>query len=219
MTTCVLFDLDGTLINTWDLYITSYRLTLQHFTGKALEPTDIVKLNPITERGLLYAQIPENRREEALEHFFHCYASLHHKLFGGVYPGIREMLDLLRRKGKKLGIVTGKSRKAWDITCGAIEVGRFDVVITDDEVKEAKPHPEGLIKALAYLRLLPGEAVYVGDSLVDLQAATAANVRFGAAIWPKALEERHTFQTEAESKGAWRYFSTPDEITATFGHE
>jgi pyrophosphatase PpaX len=142
MTTCILFDLDGTLIDTWDLYITSYRLTLQHLTGKLFETADIIGLNPVTERGLLYAQIPPNRREEALAHFFHYYGSLHHQLFGGIYPGIGEMLDLLRGEDKKLGIVTGKSRRAWEITCGVIELGRFDVVITDDEVTEAKPHPQ-----------------------------------------------------------------------------
>lgn len=217
MTTCILFDLDGTLINTWDLYITAYRLTLQYVTGKLFEPADIIALNPVTERGLLYAQIPANRREEALEHFFHSYGSLHHQRFGGVYPGIREMLDLLRGAGKRLGIVTGKSRRSWEITCGAIDLGRFEVVITDEEVNEAKPHPEGLMKALAYLRLLPDEAIYVGDSLGDLQAATAANVRFGAAIWPKAPAERHAFRTEAASRGAWMCFATPDEITAILG--
>ncbi len=217
MTTCILFDLDGTLINTWALYITSYRLTLQHFTGKLWEPADIIGLNPVTERGLLYAQVPENRRAEALEHFFHHYGSLHHQFFGGVYTGIRDMLDRLRGEGNQLGIVTGKSWRAWEITCGAIELGRFDVVITDDEVNEAKPHPEGLMKALAALRLLPEDAIYVGDSLGDLQAAVAANVRFGAAIWPKAPEERDAFRTEAESRGAWMCFSAPDEIPAILG--
>ncbi len=217
MTTCVLFDLDGTLINTWDLYIASYRMALQYVTGKAFEPADIARLNPVTERRLLYNQVPENRREEALEHFFHCYRSLHQELFGGVYPGIKEMLDRLRGEGKTLGIVTGKSLRSWEITCGAVELGAFDVVITDDEVNEAKPHPEGLMKALAHLRLLPEEIIYIGDSLGDLQAATAANIRFGAAMWPKAPEEGDAFRIEAESRGAWMCFSAPDEIPAILG--
>jgi phosphoglycolate phosphatase/pyrophosphatase PpaX len=214
MTNCILFDLDGTLIDTWDLYITAYRLTLQHFTRKLLEPVDIIRLKPVSERRLLNAQIPGNRQEEAREYFFHYYGALHHQLFGGVYPGIMGMLNLLRGEGKKLGIVTGKSKRSWEITRGVIDLGRFDVVITDDEVHEAKPHPEGLMKALTRLRLLPEEAIYIGDSLADLKAATTANVRFGAAIWPKAPEERQTFRTDAESGGAWLCFSTPDEITA-----
>lgn len=214
MTTCVLFDLDGTLIDTWNLYITSYRSTLQHMTGQVFEPTDIIGLNPVSERSLIYSQIPETRRAEALEHFYHCYGTFHHELFGGIYPGIEEMLDHLRGIGKKIGIVTGKSRRSWDITDAAIDLGPFDVVITDDEVSAPKPSPEGLHTALQDLRLPPEEAVYIGDSLGDARAATAANIRFGAALWPKSLDERQAFQAEVELRGAWMCFSTPDACTA-----
>jgi HAD superfamily hydrolase (TIGR01549 family) len=84
------------------------------------------------------------------------------------------MLVALRAMGLHLGIVTGKSRGAWEITVRSTDLGEFDATVTDEDVVEAKPHPEGLVLALDLLGVSAAEAVYVGDSVGDARAARAA---------------------------------------------
>jgi len=208
----VLFDLDGTLFDSWDLYIEAYIRTLKKYVGRRLSLAELLRLHPVSEIGLLRSVVGDSRLADAHREFLGIYRALHGELFGGIYPGIVEMLAELRYQRVSLGVVTGKSKAAWEVTSTAIPLGKFDAVVTDDDVDQPKPNPDGIALALQRLGLNPEEAVYVGDSPGDAEASRAAGVRFAAALWPKAPEEEEPFVRAVEEYGPWRILRTPSEL-------
>lgn len=213
----VLFDLDGTLVDTWALYLEAYRRALEPMVERLPTPEEVEAVGPSAERHLFRGLLGEERGEEAHRRFRSHYEELHDELFEGVYPGVVEALDALRRRGRRLGIVTGKSRPAWEVTRRRVELGPFHVVITEDEADEPKPSPEGLARALRELAAPPERTVYVGDAFRDLEAARAAGVRFAAALWGKSERERSGFARRCREAGAWRLLERPSGIVEAAG--
>lgn len=183
----ILFDIDGTLIDTLHIYIESYLKTIENYPDvKLLTPEEIKEINPTSEYRTIEKIVGKDRAEEAYGKFLQYYRQVHDDCFRGIYPGVSPLLETLRKKNFTMGLVTGKSRTAWEITYDKVQLGYFDVVITDNEVQNAKPDPEGLLKAMNFLNITPEEAanvIYVGDSPSDLEAADRAGVVFGGAVW------------------------------------
>jgi phosphoglycolate phosphatase/pyrophosphatase PpaX len=127
------------------------------------------------------------------------------------------MLAALRSAGIPLGVVTSKGRRAWEVTTVRIDLGDFAVVVTEDDVREPKPHPEGLLAAAAALGLPPAEVAYVGDSTGDLQAGRAAGMPVGAALWPKtAPGERELFLERIRPLSPEWAFDRPADVARAF---
>jgi HAD superfamily hydrolase (TIGR01509 family) len=210
----VLFDLDGTLIDTFHLYAESYRRALAPFLGYAPTTEEIAARRPSSERAFLVEWLGEEDGAACHAAMRGHYAALHRALAEGPYPGVREMLAALRSAGYPLGIVTGKGRDAWEVTEGELALGPFAAVVTDDDVSAPKPDPAGIRAALAEMGISPGAALYVGDSPGDLRAGQAAGTRVAAALWPKtAPGERERFLEEiAPLEPDW-CFDHPSEIT------
>jgi HAD superfamily hydrolase (TIGR01549 family) len=208
----VLFDFDGTLIDTWRLYLESFRRSLEPHFQRLLTDLEILAYRPIAERRLLQGLVETGRFEEYFQSFLSHYRSLHDTHCDGLYPGTRKMLNGLRDHGYKIGIVTGKSRDAWNLTWNHSHLEPFDVVLTDDDVQQPKPHPHGLLAALRAMEVEPAQALYIGDSLLDCQAAHAAKIRFGAALWSKSPEEMDTFRNAVDALGDAHCFSTPHAV-------
>lgn len=219
----VLFDLDGTLLNTWRLYMEAYRLTFEQFYGRAFHQTEtlaLLALRPRSETWLLQQVL--GRREahdevDAFALFLDHYRRLHDTHFSGVYTGVPEMLQTLRTARYRLGIVTGKSRQAWAITETKVALVPFDIVITETEVRQPKPDPQGILTAAAALRGTPDDTVYVGDSVLDGEAARAAGYPFWAAAWAKAPSEMDEFTQSARTQGARHILRTPNDLIVALG--
>jgi HAD superfamily hydrolase (TIGR01549 family) len=209
----VLFDLDGTLINTKRLYLESYRRALEPDLGRLLTDADILAIDSRTERRVFDTCLSSGDVADCMERFYQHYADLHGSLFEGLYAGVAELLVQLRARGLPLGIVTGKSRRAWEATATATELGPFAVVVVEDDVAQPKPDPSGLRAALAALHLVPPEALYVGDAVHDLHAARAAGVLGVAALWSKKGERRTLLERAAREAGA-ALAATPADILA-----
>ena len=158
-------------------------------------------MKPRAERRFL-PEYAADDGDACLEAFYSHYEELHDELFEGVYTGVPEMLASLRARCAGVGIVTGKSRRGFEITAARIELGPFDAIVVDDDVAAAKPEPEGILLALDALGAEPDDAVYVGDTVGDMRAARAAGVRGGAVLWSKGEEEREEFARRAEDAGA-----------------
>ena len=159
MIRCILLDLDGTLVNTWDLYVEAYIRALEPHLGRRLSLEELIRLRPNSELRLLQRGAGGTDAQRAYGDFLRHYGALHRSHFGGVYPGVCEMLAELRSRRLSIGIVTGKSRAAWEITAAETDLGPFDVVVTDEDVAEAKPDPAGLVLALDRLSVAAGQAV------------------------------------------------------------
>ena len=146
MIRCVLLDLDGTLIDTWDLYVRAMERTLEEIGHEKIPVDQLASLRLNSEPRLLGYFVPQDEVGSAHQRFLANYHALHASCFGGVYPGVQALLTSLRSRKIKTGIVTGKSRGAWEITQRHISLGDFDTLVFDDDVSLPKPDCEGLVK-------------------------------------------------------------------------
>lgn len=212
MTRFVLFDLDGTLIDTLNLYVRAVVQTLQATGHNLLSLEEVLSLRLNSEPRLMAHFYPPDEVEGAHRRFLKNYQELHARHFDGVYPGVDELLKSLRSRGLKLGIVTGKSRGAWAITREHARLGAFDTLVFDDDVSAPKPDCEGLVKAMSNLSASPSDTIYVGDSVDDLEAATAAGTGFLAALWSKSESEILAFEQAAAEIGPYAGVGHPGEV-------
>ena len=213
----VLFDLDGTLIDTWRLYLECYRRALEPHLGYAPADAEIAARRPSSERQFLTGWLGEEKGAACHAEMRRLYGELYMTMSEGTYPGVPEMLTALRTAGMRLGIVTGKGREAWDVTRVYSDVGGFEVVVTDDDVHAAKPDPGGLLAAAEALGIAPEQAVYVGDSTVDMTAGRNAGMRIGAALWAKtAPGEAEEFVRKIEAMRPDWTFARPSDVTRAF---
>jgi pyrophosphatase PpaX len=190
----VLFDLDGTLIDSLRLILDSYHHTLaQH----GLPPrTDAEWLKGVGTP--LTVQLAEWRDQigtlEAMIATYREYNLTHHDRMVTVYPGVLNAVRALRNRGRQTGLVTSKNRHG--ALRGLSLVGLealMDVMVCADEVSNPKPHPEPVQKAVTLLGADPATTLYVGDSVHDMHSGRAAGVLTAAALWgpfqKKHLEE------------------------------
>jgi HAD superfamily hydrolase (TIGR01509 family) len=216
---CVLLDLDGTLVDTWALYIECYLRTLEPYTGRRLTYDELRALHPTSELRAFGRAVPAERVAEAHAEFLRYYRLLHAELCGGVYPGVPEALAAIRAAGVTVGLVTGKSHGAWEVTRDLLSLGDFAVFVGDEDVSEPKPSPDGLRIAIQRLGVSPGDAVYVGDSVNDATAAREAGLRFIAALWAKSPEELPGFLERVRAERIWAEVASPVDLVALLGGE
>jgi HAD superfamily hydrolase (TIGR01509 family) len=210
----VLFDLDGTLVDTWNLYIEAYRHALEPHFGRRLSLPELAARKPAAEIRFLADAVGMEALAACHAAFVKHYTRLHADLCEGLYPGVEALLGGLRARGARLGVVTGKSRPAWEVTAAHLALGPFDVVVTEEDVPAPKPDPAGLLRAANHLGVAPADTVYVGDSLADLGAAHAAGMSFAAVLWCKAPGEREDFHRTATEQGVWLCPETPQALLA-----
>ena len=200
-TIAVLFDLDGTLVDTKRLYLECYRRAVEPMLQRRPTDEELMALRPRSEIRFLASLVAPDAIDACRAAFYTHYHALHESHFDGIYEGAPELLERLRTNGNPVGIVTGKSRRAWEITAPAARLGHFDVLVMDDDVDGAKPDPHGIRIALERLDTPPGRAVYVGDTMSDVLAARAAGVLPVAATWGRRSGSAD-FTARARKEGA-----------------
>jgi pyrophosphatase PpaX len=180
----VLFDLDGTLIDSIRLILDSYHHTLA--THGIPPRTDDHWLRGVgTPLSVQFAEWRDDvGKLEAMVATYREYNLTHHDQMVTVYPGVVAALEAIRAAGRRTGLVTSKNRQGAmrGLTLVRLEA-MMDVLVCADEVTNPKPHPEPVEKAVALLGADPDSTVYVGDSIHDMVSGRAAGVRTAAALW------------------------------------
>lgn len=188
----VLFDLDGTLVDTSRLYSASYR---HAFEAELTEPPtfdEFLGRRPSSERIFLVewygADLGDRLHQRMLEHYEAHAESLH----GVFYDGVVELVATLQARGAELAIVTGKSRRAYEITSRRVDLSAFETVVVEDDHPRAKPDPGGIQRAMERLGIDDG--IYVGDTPMDAEAAASAGLQPAAALWSRGPDARARLQ-------------------------
>ena len=121
------------------------------------------------------------------------YATHAPSMLQGYYEHIEALLDQLQTRGIQTALITGKSRRAFEITRELIDLSQFEIVIVEEDVTAPKPDPQGICMALKRLQLDPKHCAYVGDTPMDLEAARRAGMRPIAALWGKSPDAQARF--------------------------
>jgi pyrophosphatase PpaX len=186
-----LFDFDGTLVDTTEMIFQSMR----HATSSVLGRDDLSREELLANVGqplprqmkILDAEKAELRMEA-----YRAHHEEHHDVLIGEFPGVDEALYRLRAAGVRIVVVTSKRRRSVEMALEkfpGLDLA-VDLFVTMEDTKEHKPHPEPLLRGLELLGDVPKEqAVYVGDSPFDVQAAKAAGLTSVAVSWGAFSED------------------------------
>jgi pyrophosphatase PpaX len=178
----VVFDLDGTVVDSVELIIVSFQHAIRKVLGREVSREEAVAWvgRPLREQMELFSPEHADELVEVYREFNHR----EHDRMLKLYEGIQHLLEGLHEAEVKVGLVTSKSRyttqMAFDLT--GIE-GYFDATICADEAPGNKPSPAPILACLEQLGVGAAEAAYVGDSPSDIQAALAAGVAAVAVTW------------------------------------
>lgn len=184
----ILFDLDGTLIDTIDLIVQCFGRVLGDLTGRRWSREEVIALFGPTEPAIIDRFSPPERRAAACEAFFACYDAAHDRL-AYPFPGVDRVVREAHGRGIRLGLITNKGRLTTEITIRKCGLDRWlEAVISGDDAPAPKPDPGGILLALERLGVAPAEALYVGDAPSDIVAGQRAGVRTCAATWGRVHE-------------------------------
>ncbi|MEQ9363371.1 MAG: HAD family hydrolase [Leptospirales bacterium] len=208
----VIFDFDGTLVDTWRLYVETYRQVLGDYSGRRLERSDILALRLKAEMRFFLDAPYADDYEHLYQAFINHYDAHHAEYCDGLYPGAFAAVEAIQDRGLVTALVTGKSRAAYDLSVAHTGAPAFAVSICDDDVNLPKPDPEGILRACQLLQVDPQMIMYVGDSQVDLEAAENAGALFAGALWAKNPKEQNEFRALCEGRRAAHLFQAPSEL-------
>jgi pyrophosphatase PpaX len=178
----VLFDLDGTVVDTGAIILASMRHAAETVLGG--DYTDAELLAAVGGPGLeAQMQALDPARVDELVSVYRTHNEPLHDTIA-VCDGMDVVLAELRDRGHRLGIVTAKRRTTVDLAFDRIPIEHlFETVVGGDETNEHKPHPAPLLLALERLGVTPDQAAYVGDSPFDMQAAKAGGLYAIGVSW------------------------------------
>lgn len=173
----LLFDLDGTLLDTEPLIIETFKQTLKKYSPEVTMTRDqeIGLLGPTMHESLA-KYMPEDKVPEALEAYRKINVELHPSLIKTM-PHAAELLQALKAQGYTMAIVSSKKKDTVELGLKLTGLDAyFQTVIGYEEVKKYKPDPEGLITACKALGKSHDDAIYVGDTDTDMMAAHNAGM-------------------------------------------
>jgi pyrophosphatase PpaX len=176
----VVFDLDGTVVDTVELMRDSFRYTVKKVLGSELPES--VMLAGVGQPLMLQMQALSPEHADELYDVYREYNHRRHDELIRSYEGMQAVLESLKTAGRRLGIVTSKSADTTQMAFKAIGIGHlFEAIVTAGDTTEHKPSPVPV--QLCVQRLGGGHGIYIGDSPVDIRAGAAAGLATAAVLW------------------------------------
>ena len=209
----MIFDSDGTLVDSLKLIVSAYNYAVEPAMHKTFSDTYVSSLFGPTMEKIFTETLPSKYVAEAILRY-HQYYLEHFHDHAKVYPEIPELIKSLHGT-RSLGVLTGAGRMAATLTLQQSGLADyFQIVVTGDDTHRPKPDPEGLRLTIAKMSAAPQSTVYIGDSRIDIEAAKGAGILSGGALWgskqPSELAASNPdflFQKPSEVLKAISYYS------------
>jgi phosphoglycolate phosphatase len=200
-----IFDLDGTLVNSYPAIICSVNYTLEKINFKKLNLVVIKRAVGWGDKALLAPFVSRDKLAEAIEIYRkHHKKSLVEKT--SFMPYAKRLLSYLKNKNYKLAIASNRPAKFSDILLKHLEIKKlFDYILCKDEIRFGKPHPSILNKIIRSVGTNKKEAIYIGDMAIDVETGRRARVKTfavatGSSTWAELKKENPDFLGENLSK-------------------
>lgn len=188
----IIFDVDGTLINTEKAILLSLQKTIKAETGRHMPLEDLTFTFGIPGKtALQMLEVPDVDAAMAR------WIQFTYDFAGDVtlFAGIEDTLRVLKEKNMNIGIVTSQARTELEELLKHFNIRNyFDLLISASDTEKHKPDPEPIEAFLQKAGIAANEAVYIGDTHYDQQSAGGAGVPFGLALWgakDKNIETSH----------------------------
>lgn len=196
-TNTVLFDFDGTIMDTNSFILQSWQHTFRTVEGRERPQEEIIETFGEPLAVTMEKLLPQIPVEEGID----IYRSYHYDNFTElieVFPGIPELLKKLKSRGYRTAIVTSRLRRSTEMGLNKYNMQQyFDVIVTCDDTDKHKPDPEPVNIALKRLGSKPEEAIMVGDSMFDIICAKNAGVKTALVSWALAVSEADKYGENA----------------------
>lgn len=193
----VLFDFDGTIMDTNNVILQSWQHTFRTVEGKERPEKEIIETFGEPLYVTMERVLPQIPVEEAVA----IYRDYNYEKFLElieVFPGMRELLAELKNRGYKTGIVTSRLRHTTEIGLNKYDMQQyFDVIVTCDDTDKHKPDPEPVNIALERLGSKPEEAIMIGDSMFDIICARNPGVKAALVSWALAASDEDKYGENA----------------------
>jgi len=179
----VLFDLDGTLIDSGPIILASMKHAARAVLGVEVDEAQVRAAIGGPGLAAQMRELDPDRVDELVDAYRAHNEPLHEEL--EAFERMLAVLPRLRERGQRIGIVTAKRRATVELAFDRFPTLRdlAEVLIGSDDTERHKPDPDPLLAALAKLRAEPHEAAYVGDSPFDVRAAKAGGLFAVAVGW------------------------------------
>lgn len=202
-----LFDLDGTLLDSIELILTSFHHTSRVYLGRELpDPFWLAGVGTTLRTQLGRIARSEDELDAMLD-TYRTHNFEHHDAMAKPYPGVVEVVKKLHGDQAKLALVTSKLSEGANRGVRLLGLeAELSVRVCGDDVVYGKPHPEPVLKALAALDARPEDAVFIGDSEHDIEAGRGAGVDTAAVSWGPFSRET------LEAAGPSHWIDSPDQV-------
>jgi pyrophosphatase PpaX len=185
----VLFDLDGTLIDSRGIILASFRHAAMMVLEREIVEAEVLSRVGGTNLHEQMRAIDPQRVDDLVTAYREHNEPLNDTL--EAFPGILDVLDTLRVRGQRIGLVTAKRRFSIEAAFRRIPLrDRLDEIVSADDTAKHKPDPEPILEALRRFDVEAGDAAYVGDSPFDILCAKAAHVFAVGVTWGN-IHDRH----------------------------
>lgn len=196
----ILFDLDGTLIDTENAVLKTWQLTLKqyHYRYTLEELKNILGITTQNALRLLHVTVDSNFEKNWMKNYDRFAAE------ADFFPGVREMLRRLKGAGRSLGVVTSRTREEYDAYFSRFCLEEyFGRIVCADDTEKHKPEPEPICKYAELENADLAACIYVGDMATDVECAKRAGIGAGLVLWN---------QSGVLSRDADFLFRTPEEL-------
>lgn len=204
-----IFDLDGTLLYTLDDLTNSVNHAMTEFGLPEHSIEDVRRMVGNGIKKLIERAIPNGKENQQYENIYSSFMEhyLKHNLdTTKPYDGIIETLDALKKRGKKMAVVSNKYYKATEELCRHFFRDYIDVAIGESEKIRKKPAPDSVFEAIKRLGVSKEHCVYVGDSEVDIETAKNSGLPCISVLW--GFRDRDFLLKH----GAQTFIENPEEI-------
>ena len=208
----IIFDIDGTLIDTEQTSMLSLQQTVRERLGKEIPYEELVKVFGFTSEEAVKL-IGFKNPESDLQRWEELYLSK--RYIAKPYPGVDDLFIHLQKEGYNMGLVTSRNKlelQADKILEGWCELGYFNSIIGSSDTERAKPFPDPLFEYMKRHGATPEECIFIGDTIFDAKCAKSAGVTFALIEWRKPADP--TLNQEANSVADFIINNTADNLAS-----
>ena len=209
MVQAVIFDFDMTLVNSIYAITRGLNKMARHFNLRPVDESDTRRVMSLEAKE--FWRNLWGYHDEAWSEYFLKEVAVQEKNYLEIAPGAHELLKNLKSEGVRIGLATNRDN-AWQ-ALASIDMARyFDTAVGSTDVSRGKPSPDMVFMALDQMQVSPGRAIFIGDSVADMQAASSAGVRAVGVL------EGGTDKELLAQAGAWQIRETLRDLNDLLGN-